>query len=66
VRSSGGDVRVTSAAEIAKIMVGGRRTIEGEEGSAHVQSLGRETIDEEGGGGKSIFPIDGWHGGLEE
>ena len=59
VRSGGGEVGVAGAPESPKVMVGGESAIESEKRSAHVQGLGWETIDEEGGGGKGIGPVGG-------
>ena len=66
VRSGGGEVGVAGAPENLKVMVGGESAMEGKEGSAHVQGLGWEAIDEESGGGKGISPVSGGHGCLEE
>jgi len=66
VRSGGGEVGVAGAPKSPKVMVGGESAMESEKRSAHVQGLGWETIDEEGGGGKGIGPVGGGHGCLEE
>ena len=66
VRSGGGEVGIAGAPERPEVMIGGKSAIEGEERGSHVQSLGGEAIDEVSGYGKSISPIGGGHGGLEE
>ena len=59
MRSGGGEVGVAGAPESSKVMVGGESAMEGKEGSAHVQGLGWEAIDEESGGGEGISPVGG-------
>ena len=66
MRSGGGEVGIARAPESAQVMVGGKSAIEGEERGSHVQSLGGEAIDEVCGCGKSISPIGGGHGRLEQ
>lgn len=62
----GGEVGVAGAPENTKVVVGRESAIESKEGSAHVQCLGWEAIDEESGCGKSISPVSGRHGCLEK
>jgi len=47
-------------------MVRGVGAIERKEGSAHVQRLGRESIQEESSSGKGISLVGRWHGSLKE
>jgi hypothetical protein len=46
-------------------VVGWKDAMESEESSAHMQGFSGEAIEEMGGGGQSISPVDGGHGYLK-
>ena len=66
VRGGGGEVGVTRAAESPEIMIGGLGAMKGKEGSAHVEGLGGEAVQQVGGCSKRISPIGRGHGSLEQ
>jgi hypothetical protein len=66
VGSGGCEVGVVGATERPEIMVGGMSTVKGEEGGAHAEGFGGETVDEMSGSGQGVRPVARGHGGLKQ
>ena len=66
VGGGGSEVGIAGAPKNSKFMVGGWSTMECEEGSSHVEGLGGKTVKNICGSGKSVGPVGGGHGRLEE
>jgi hypothetical protein len=66
VRGGGCEVGVAGATERPEIMVAGMSTVKGEEGGAHAEGFGGETVYEMSGSGLGVCPVARRHGGLKQ
>ena len=66
MRGCGGEVGVTGAPKHAEMLVRGRGSEEGEVGGGSTDGLRGKAVQEVGGGVKSLSPVAGWKGSLEQ
>jgi hypothetical protein len=64
--SGGGEIRVASAPENAKMIVGGVDVEESKVRSGVSNRLGGQTVEEVGGSGEGLSPVGSRKGGLKE